>query len=165
MTLLETWSTALQRLDLHLVDVSPAALTDASRALATLPDVHVITHEASYEAGLADVMRDRSPLGRTLALFLGSNIGNFDRPGADAFLREIGVGAGRRRRAARRRRSRQAGAELLAAYADPLGVTAAFNRNLLVRVNRELGGDFDRRGSSGIARSGTPRNRASRCTW
>ncbi len=33
--------------------------------------------------------------------------------------------------------------ELLLAYDDPLGVTAAFNRNLLVRVNRELGGDFD----------------------
>ena len=34
-------------------------------------------------------------------------------------------------------------AELLAAYDDPLGVTAAFNRNLLVRINRELGADFD----------------------
>ena len=34
-------------------------------------------------------------------------------------------------------------AELLLAYDDPLGVTAAFNRNLLVRINRELGGDFD----------------------
>ena len=33
--------------------------------------------------------------------------------------------------------------ELLLAYDDPLGVTAAFNRNLLVRINRELGGDFD----------------------
>src|SRR5690606_2509922 len=34
-------------------------------------------------------------------------------------------------------------ADLVAAYDDPLGVTAAFNRNLLVRMNRELGADFD----------------------
>ena len=34
-------------------------------------------------------------------------------------------------------------ADLILAYDDPLGVTAAFNKNLLVRVNRELGGNFD----------------------
>ena len=55
--------------------------------------------------------------------------------------------------------------ELLLAYDDPLGVTAAFNKNLLVRINRELGGDFDldafahRRGLEPDA------DRASRCTW
>jgi dimethylhistidine N-methyltransferase len=143
LTLLETWPTAVRRLAVHLVDVSPAALTDASRALSTLPDVRVLTHEASYEVGLADVMRDRSVLGRTLTLFLGSNIGNFDRPGADAFLREI-------RAALAKGDALLVGADLvkpesqlLAAYADPLGVTAAFDRNLLVRVNRELDGDFD----------------------
>jgi uncharacterized SAM-dependent methyltransferase len=78
-----------------------------------------------------------------LTLFLGSNIGNFDPPGADAFL--LGV-----------RASLAIGdsvlvgtdlvkpeRELLLAYDDPLGVTAAFNRNLLVRINRELGADFD----------------------
>ena len=81
--------------------------------------------------------------GRALTLFLGSNIGNFDPPGADAFL--LGV-----------RASLASGdtlligtdlvkpeRELLLAYDDPLGVTAAFNRNLLVRINRELGADFD----------------------
>jgi uncharacterized SAM-dependent methyltransferase len=78
-----------------------------------------------------------------LTLFLGSNIGNFDPPGADEFL--LGV-----------RASLASGdslllgtdlvkpeRELLLAYDDPLGVTAAFNRNLLVRINRELGADFD----------------------
>jgi L-histidine Nalpha-methyltransferase len=143
LALLETWLTSVQRLDVHLVDVSPAALVDASRALATLPDVRVMTHEAPYEVGLADVMRGASLPGRTLALFLGSNIGNFDRPGADAFLHEIGaslavgdallVGAD----------LVKPEAQLLSAYADPLGLTAAFDRNLLLRVNQELGGDFE----------------------
>jgi L-histidine N-alpha-methyltransferase len=133
----------VQRLEVHLVDVSRAALVDASRALATLPDVRVMTHEAPYEIGLADVMRGASVPGRTLALFLGSNIGNFDRPGADAFLHEIGaslavgdallVGAD----------LVKPESQLLNAYADPLGLTAAFDRNLLLRVNQELGGDFE----------------------
>jgi len=76
-------------------------------------------------------------------LFLGSNIGNFDPPGAAEFLTTI-------RRAIATGDSLLIGAdlvkperELLLAYDDPLGVTAAFNRNLLVRINRELRGTFD----------------------
>ena len=78
-----------------------------------------------------------------LVLFLGSNIGNFDPPGADAFLRGI-------RAALVPGEAFLIGADLvkdepdlLAAYDDPLGVTAAFNRNLLLRINLELGGDID----------------------
>jgi L-histidine N-alpha-methyltransferase len=133
-------------LTVHLIDVSPAALDLASRTLAALeaPEaVDVVTHQAAYEAGLAEAAADRRGTGRTLTLFLGSNIGNFDPPGADAFLRNV-------------RAALAAGdallvgtdlvkpeSELLLAYDDPLGVTAAFNRNLLVRINRELGADFD----------------------
>jgi L-histidine N-alpha-methyltransferase len=136
------WS-APQRVDLHLVDVSRSALGISSRALSALGGVHIITHEAPYELGLTEVKGERTGSGRMLALFLGSNIGNFDPPGADAFLLSI-------------RASLQHGdglligtdlvkpeAQLLLAYDDPLGITAAFNRNLLVRINRELGGDFD----------------------
>jgi uncharacterized SAM-dependent methyltransferase len=78
-------------------------------------------------------------------LFLGSNVGNFDPPGRDAFLRTV-------RSALRVGDAFLLGVDLvkderrlLAAYDDPLGVTAAFNRNLLVRINRELGGNFDLR--------------------
>ena len=52
--------------------------------------------------------------------------------------------------------------ELLLAYDDPLGVTAAFNRNLLVRINRELGGDFDV-DAFGHRAVWNGANRASRC--
>ena len=131
------------RLDLHLIDVSPSALEVSSRALSALDEVHVVTHLAPYEVGLAEVTRERHRSGQTLAIFLGSNIGNFDRPGTDAFLHGI-------RAALAAQDVFLIGAdlvkperELLLAYDDPLGVTAAFNRNLLVRINRELGGDFD----------------------
>ena len=80
-----------------------------------------------------------------LVLLLGSNIGNFNRPAAAQFLDRIratldpgdllllGANLVKPER------------ELLLAYDDPLGVTAAFNKNLLVRINRELGGEFDLR--------------------
>jgi dimethylhistidine N-methyltransferase len=80
-----------------------------------------------------------------LVLFLGSNIGNFDRQEALAFLHAL-------------RRTMNAGDALLlgadlkkpraileAAYDDPLGITAAFNLNLLARINRELDANFDLR--------------------
>jgi L-histidine Nalpha-methyltransferase len=128
---------------IHLVDVSPAALGQAASALAARSSVTVVAHEATYEAGLSAVGRSIDAAGRTLVVFLGSNIGNFDPPATDVFLR----GA---RAALRRGDALLLGtdlvkpeAELRLAYDDPLGVTAAFNRNLLVRVNRELGGDFD----------------------
>ncbi len=127
----------------HLVDVSPNALTAAIRALSVYPDLAIVAHHATYEAGLAEAARDTRASGQTLVLFLGSNIGNFDPPGADAFLHGV-------RAALTRGDALLLGAdlvkperELLLAYDDPLGVTAAFNKNLLVRTNRELGADFD----------------------
>jgi len=127
----------------HLVDISRAALETAARTLDGRPMLTVVPHCTTYEQGLSDVRREVRAGGRTLALLLGSNIGNFDPPGSAEFLQKIRatLAAGD---------SLLLGAdlvkpeqELLVAYDDPLGVTAAFNRNLLVRVNRELGADFD----------------------
>ncbi len=142
MALVEAGRVGPQRLDIHLVDVSQAALGTAARTLAALENVRVVLHQAQYETGLAEVPPETQAGGRTLALLLGSNIGNFDQPGADAFLCGI-------RASLAPGDALLVGAdlvkpepELLSAYDDPLGVTAAFNRNLLVRINRELGGDF-----------------------
>jgi L-histidine N-alpha-methyltransferase len=128
---------------LHLVDVSRVALETASRALSAFEGAPVVTHQATYELGLDEVSREGTSSGRTLVVFLGSNIGNFDPPGADEMLRRIRttlspgdgflIGAD----------LVKPEGDLLPAYDDPLGVTSAFNRNLLVRINRELGGDFD----------------------
>src|SRR5258706_2095222 len=63
----------------HLIDVSAAALDLSARTLREIDGVHVVPHQATYEAGLLEIASTpRAPGGRTLALFLGSNIGNFD---------------------------------------------------------------------------------------
>jgi len=80
---------------------------------------------------------------RRVAYFPGSTIGNFDPPEADALLRGVarlvGPGGGLLLGVDLRKDA----AVLEPAYNDARGVTAAFNRNLLVRINRELGADFD----------------------
>jgi L-histidine Nalpha-methyltransferase len=141
--LIESAGSDRGRLDLHLVDVSGSALAQAGQALERLENVRVVTHRTTYEIGLETFGLARSAAGRRLALFLGSNIGNFDPPGRDAFLKSVrsalghgdalllGVDLLKPRR------------DLLLAYDDPLGVTAAFNLNLLTRINRELQGNFD----------------------
>lgn len=133
-------------LDVHLIDISAKALTLATRTLEVFQHLRVTTHETTYEAGLARFRAGRAAQGRALALFLGSNIGNFDPPAREALLRNI-------RAALRPGDALVLGVdlvkpepELLCAYDDPLGVTAAFNRNLLTRINRELGGNFDLEG-------------------
>jgi dimethylhistidine N-methyltransferase len=128
---------------LHLVDISTLALETAARALSAFEGIRVVTHQAPYEVGLEDLGRESFAGGRSLFLFLGSNIGNFDPPDAAAIVRRI-------RAAHVKGDGFLIGADLvkpepdlLIAYDDPLSVTAAFNRNLLVRINSELGGDFD----------------------
>ena len=130
------------RLDVHLVDVSPAALEAASRTIEAAADVRVTTHQARYEDGLERIGR-LDPGRRTLVLFLGSNIGNFDPPAASALLRTIRSGLHDGDALLLGADLVKPARDLTLAYDDPLGVTAAFNRNLLVRINRELGGDFD----------------------
>jgi L-histidine N-alpha-methyltransferase len=126
----------------HIVDISAKALDDASDRLAKV-GVPVITHNAVYEDGLTAALDARDSHGRAMVLFLGSNIGNFDPEAAGVMLARI-------RGALRSGDALLLGADLvkpvhdlLVAYDDPLGVTAAFNRNLLVRMNGELGADFD----------------------
>lgn len=132
-----------RRVAIHLVDISPAALELSERTLGALEHVSVVGHRATYEDGLRRAARERPREGGLLVLFLGSNIGNFDPPASLEFLSEI-------RRALRPGDALLLGAdlvkpveELLLAYDDPLGVTAAFNKNLLVRMNRELDAQFD----------------------
>jgi dimethylhistidine N-methyltransferase len=130
-------------IELHLIDVSATALAFSARTLERLHDVRLVTHEAEYEVGLEEIRRNRQTRGRTLALFLGSNIGNFDPPGAEAFLRAIRAALGPADLFLLGADLVKPPEALQLAYDDPLGVTAAFNLNLLSRINRELEGDFD----------------------
>jgi len=129
----------------HLIDISPTALEQSERTLGRFEHISVVGHRATYEEGLRRAAAGRGR-GTMFVLFLGSNIGNFDPPASHEFLSEI-------RRSLRPRDALLLGADLVKperelqpAYDDPLGVTAAFNKNLLVRINRELDGNFDLRG-------------------
>ena len=126
------------------VDISASALDSSSRILLqSYPQLRIEAYAADYFAGLAELGKEQR--GRTLALFLGSNISNFDPDEALKFLRAL-------RQVLRAGDALLLGADLKkdksvleAAYNDALGVTAAFNLNVLARINRELGGNFDLR--------------------
>jgi dimethylhistidine N-methyltransferase len=123
------------------IDVSRSALERCVVELDRVAEVRPV--QASYIEGLKGVLEEREPNTHMLLLFLGSTIGNFEKASALEFLRSV--------RSAMRPGDRLLiGADLvkpvpvmLEAYDDPLGITAAFNRNLLARINRELGANFD----------------------
>jgi dimethylhistidine N-methyltransferase len=127
----------------HPIDISPAALDRCAAELGSIPGLTVEPVLDGYLEGLERVNDGREKGARMLLLFLGSTIGNFDREGARHFLFEV-------RRRLQPGDTLLLGADLvkpldvlIAAYDDALGVTAAFNKNVLLRLNRELGADFD----------------------
>lgn len=126
------------------VDISASALDSSSRILLqSYPRLRIEAYAADYFRGLEELKA--KPRGRTLALFLGSNISNFDEEEALKFLSAM-------RTVLQKGDALLLGADLRkspdileAAYNDALGVTSAFNLNVLARINRELGGNFDLR--------------------
>jgi L-histidine N-alpha-methyltransferase len=141
--LLRALAGAVPRLGYAPVDVSRAALDEAcARAAAAVPGVEARPLQATYAAALGRLGREGVGEAR-LALFLGSSIGNLEHAEARRLLRGL-------RRALRPGDHLLVGFDLVkpldvlfAAYDDPQGVTRAFNLNLLTRLNRELGADFD----------------------
>ena len=126
------------------VDISASALDSSSRILLqSYPQLQIEAYAADYFAGLAEL--GKTQRGRTLALFLGSNISNFDPEEALRFLRALRAVLHEGDALLLGADLKKDKAVLEAAYNDALGVTAAFNLNVLARINRELGGDFDLR--------------------
>jgi L-histidine Nalpha-methyltransferase len=132
-----------QHTSYYPIEISPTALAMCERELSDIDCINILGFEREYLDGLQEVAAHRRPGQHLLVLFLGSTIGNFDRMAGLKFLNQV-------------RRILQPGdslllgtdlekpeAQLIAAYDDELGVTAAFNLNLLSRINRELEGDFD----------------------
>ena len=133
----------LRPVEYRPIDISSAALETCAKALGGMPQVRIEPIEGSYIEGIRTAMRTRPSGQRALLLFLGSTIGNFSRSEATQFLRRM-------RGSMRPGDHLLLGADLvkpheklLAAYDDPIGVTAAFNLNLLARINRELDGRFE----------------------
>jgi L-histidine N-alpha-methyltransferase len=126
------------------VDISESAVEASSRSLLfSYPELRITGYIGEYQTALRKIREDRRAPGLTLVLFLGSTLGNLDPEERRVLLRDVrallnpgegfllGVDL------------KKPESELLPAYDDALGVTAAFNLNLLVRVNRELRGEFD----------------------
>lgn len=141
-----------QRTFYYPVEISHSALVMCERELSDIDRVSIVGFEREYLDGLVEVVARRNPSQRMLVLFLGSTIGNFDREAGLNFLSQV-------------RGILQPGdslllgtdlekseSQLIGAYDDELGVTAAFNLNLLARINRELAADFDLRYFDHVAR-------------
>ena len=132
------------RVTYHPIDVSETALEEArSRLEAELPEVRVEPIVADYTEGMRQNSASVAGVGRRLVLYIGSSIGNFAPAEAIEVLRGV--------------RAQLAPGDclllgtdmvkdtdtLLAAYDDAAGVTAEFNKNVLVRMNRELHANFN----------------------
>lgn len=124
------------------IEISPTALAMCKRELGDIDAISIVGFEREYLDGLSEVAARRKNNQHLLVLFLGSTIGNFDRPAGIEFLKSIRDTLCPGDSLLLGTDLLKAIPQLLEAYDDPLGITAAFNRNLLVRVNRELGGDF-----------------------
>ena len=124
------------------VDISLAALEGSARALrAAYPSLEVVPVLGEYEDSIARIRGDAAR--GKLVLWLGSNIGNLDRGEAAAFLGRVAAALRPDDRLLVGIDLRKDRATLEPAYDDAAGVTARFNKNLLARVNRDLGGAFD----------------------
>ena len=123
------------------IDISKEQLLRSAADLAqAYPDLEVLPVCADYTSDF-DLPRPNKPVARRVAYFPGSTIGNFDREPALHFLRQLA-------------RVCQGGGLLIGvdlkkdfnilhrAYNDSQGLTAQFNKNLLVRINQELDADF-----------------------
>jgi dimethylhistidine N-methyltransferase len=140
--LLEALATR-QKVPYYPIDISSAALARCEQELGRVEGVRVDPIEADYRGGLEVAASRRARDERLLVLFLGSTIGNFEPDEALDFLRDV-------RRLLRPGDGFLLGTDLVKpasvlvpAYDDSLGVTAAFNLNLLNRMNQELDADFD----------------------
>jgi dimethylhistidine N-methyltransferase len=124
------------------IDISPSALeASAPQLLDDYRQLEIRAIAGEYQDGLRRIQHERQR--RKLILWLGSSIGNFDRPDAEKFVSNLRFGMNLEDRlllGIDLRKDREA---LESAYDDSSGVTARFNRNLLERINRELGGQFD----------------------
>jgi dimethylhistidine N-methyltransferase len=124
------------------LDICRVMLEETARELLRdYPALQVLAIAAEYQEGLP-YLRDSAARAQ-LVLWLGSNIGNFHRDEAAAFLRRVRDSLAPDDRVLAGIDLRKERAVLEPAYDDAQGVTAEFNLNLLARVNRELRGHFD----------------------
>ncbi|HKE10313.1 MAG TPA: L-histidine N(alpha)-methyltransferase [Myxococcota bacterium] len=125
------------------IDISPGPLAAAAHALvAAYPTLEVLPVCADYTAEYPLPQPSATPARRGV-FFPGSTIGNFTPGEAESFLKHVGQVCGRGGALLVGVDLAKGSKTLERAYDDSQGVTARFNLNLLARINRELGADFD----------------------
>ena len=117
------------------MEESSAALTEE------FADLKILAVAGEYGDGL-EYLR-QNPGGRRLILWLGSNVGNFERAEAADFIAGVRAAMSPADRFLAGIDLRKEAAVLERAYDDSEGVTARFNKNILARINSDLGGRFD----------------------
>lgn len=123
------------------IDVSPTILQASARSLVEdFPGLHVTGYAGDYSVALPEALA--SCVGPKLVVFLGSSLGNYETDAAVGLLARISRGFGPNDRLLLGTDLAKDRHVVEAAYDDPAGVTARFNKNLLARINRELNADF-----------------------
>jgi dimethylhistidine N-methyltransferase len=156
--ILETLSRS-QPVNYFPIDISRTALNRCRQELGHIESVSLVGFERAYLDGLLEAAARRQVGEHLLVLFLGSTLGNFDRPAGEEFLRDVRnillpgdallLGTDLEKPIS----------QLLLAYDDPTGVTAAFNLNLLARINRELDAELDLKRFQHVVRYDEPERR------
>ena len=133
------------------IDISKSALKKSSEdLLEDHPSLRILAVAGEYQDGMAALKEEIS--GPELILWLGSSIGNLTRPESFAFLSGIQKSMTPQDRLLVGIDLRKSATVLEAAYDDAAKVTAAFNLNILKRINTELGGQFDLSSFNHLAR-------------
>ncbi len=140
--LIDAFAARSARLRYVPIDISRSALEASARPLlAAHPELEVRAVSGEYAEGIALLPQLCEP--PTLLLWLGSNVGNLSREEARAFLARLHQQLSAGDRVLLGVDLRKDASVLEKAYDDAQGVTARFNKNLLDRINHELGGEFD----------------------
>ena len=123
------------------VDISEHALVGLRNSLAEeIPALEVTTKQGDYFDVLNHLKKEKHP---KIVLFLGSNLGNLKDDQAQLFLKKIGETLNEGDKLLLGVDMIKDARIVLPAYKDEAGITSKFNMNLLTRINRELGGNFD----------------------
>ena len=130
------------RVDYVPIDISPTVVTEfGEQLLNDYPSLHIRGLICDYHQAMGELKSESH--GRRLFLFLGSSMGNYTPQQAVRLLRVVREAMGPQDRLLLGLDLKKDAAVLRRAYDDAKGVTAAFNLNLLARINRELGGRFE----------------------
>ncbi|WP_431127670.1 L-histidine N(alpha)-methyltransferase [Flagellimonas flava] len=127
--------------DYRPIDISQNALDQLETALKQeIPEVEINTLQGTYFDTLRDI--DKVNGRKKVILFLGSNIGNLLHEPAIEFLKNLRDSVNEGDLILMGFDQKKNPQTILDAYNDKTGITEAFNKNILARINRELGGDF-----------------------